>query len=119
MTEEAPKQVISKRWGRYVVQDDGQLNPRAYTFCMLSELHTALNRRDVFVSTSWRYADSRAGLLSGQQWEVSRPIICRTLGFSSSPKPVLAALTKELDDLWGATEPKVQIRNRTELPGDL
>jgi hypothetical protein len=61
----------------------------AYTFCVLDELHTALRRRDVFVAPSWRYADPRAGLLDGAEWEATRPIICRTLGLSANPEPTL------------------------------
>ena len=48
-------------------------------FCVLHQLYAALRRRDVFVSPSWRYGDPRAGLLSGSDWEATRPIIWRTL----------------------------------------
>jgi hypothetical protein len=41
------------------------------------------------VRPSWRYADPRAGLLTGSEWEVARPIICRTLGLTPDPEPVL------------------------------
>jgi hypothetical protein len=66
---------------------------RAYTFCVLHRLYAALRRRDVFVRPSWRYADPRAGLLTGLEWEVARPIICRTLGLTPDPEPVLKALS--------------------------
>ena len=75
---------------------------RAYTFCALDELRTALRRRDVFVSPSWRYADPRIGLLTGGEWDTARPIICRTLGFTSDPAPVLSALAQELDQTYRA-----------------
>jgi TnpA family transposase len=69
----------------------------AYTFCVLEGLQAALRRRDVFVEPSWRYADPRAGLLKGDEWEVTRPLIYRTLGLSASPEPTLAAMAAELD----------------------
>jgi TnpA family transposase len=56
----------------------------------------------VFVTPSWRYADPRAGLLDGHEWEVTRPIICRTLGLSASPEPTLNALVDELDRTYRA-----------------
>jgi TnpA family transposase len=99
---DAPREVISKPWERYVLQDDGQINAHAYTFCVLNQLQLAIKRRDVFVSPSWRYADPRAGLLSGAEWETTRPIICRTLGLSLKPEPILAALTEELDQTYRA-----------------
>jgi len=98
----APREVITKPWLRHVLREDASVDPRAYTFCVLDELHKALRRRDVFVSPSWRYADPRAGLLTGPEWETARPIICRTLGLSADPVPALSALSAELDQTYRA-----------------
>jgi hypothetical protein len=99
---DAPREVIGKSWRRHVLREDGTLDFHAYTFCVLDALHTALRRRDVFVAPSWRYADPRAGLLDGAEWEATRPIICRTLGLSANPEPTLKALTAELDRTYRA-----------------
>lgn len=98
--QQAPRGVITKPWQRHVLLEDDSVDPRAYSFCVLDELRKALRRRDVFVSPSWRYADPRSGLLSGSEWEATRPIICRSLGLSADPAPVLAALTTELDQTY-------------------
>ncbi|MDI1245186.1 MAG: Tn3 family transposase [Rhodoferax sp.] len=98
----APLDVITKPWQRYVLREDGGVDPRAYTFCVLDGLRTKLRRRDVFVSPSWRYADPRAGLLAGAEWETTRSMICRSLGLSPDPAPTLAALSKELDETYRA-----------------
>jgi TnpA family transposase len=99
---DAPREVVSKSWRRHVLRDDDTVDFHAYTFCVLDELHTALRRRDVFVAPSWRYADPRAGLLDGDEWEATRPIICRTLGLSADPEPTLTALATELDRTYRA-----------------
>jgi TnpA family transposase len=99
---DAPREVISKSWQQYVLQEDGKINTRAYTFCVLDHLRSALKRRDVFVNPSWRYADPRAGLISGDEWETMRPVICRTLGLSPKPEPILQALAAELDQTYRA-----------------
>lgn len=99
---DAPREVIRKSWQRHVLRDDGQVDFHAYTFCVLEELQTALKRRDIFVTPSWRYADPRTGLLEGAEWESTRPIICRTLGLSASPEPTLNALAAELDSTYRA-----------------
>jgi TnpA family transposase len=99
---EAPRDIIGKAWRRHVLREDSSIDVHAYTFCVLDELHTALRRRDVFVAPSWRYADPRAGLLDGSEWEATRPIICRTLGLSAHPEPTLAALAAELDRTYRA-----------------
>lgn len=101
-TDDAPREVVGKAWQRHVVQPDGGIDAHAYTFCVLGELQTALRRRDVFVAPSWRYADPRAGLLDGAEWEATRPIICRTLGLSAHPEPTLKALAEELDRTYRA-----------------
>jgi len=97
---QAPRNVITKPWRRHVLLEDDRVDPRAYTFCVLDRLRRGLRRRDVFVSPSWRYADPRAGLLTGAEWETTRPIICRSLGLSTGPAPALAALTTELDQTY-------------------
>lgn len=99
---QTPRDVITKSWQRYVLRDDGSVDTKAYTFCVLDELRKALRRRDVFVSPSWRYADPRAGLISGAEWETTRPIICRSLELSVDPAPTLAALSAELDQTYHA-----------------
>ena len=99
---DAPREVVRKPWQRHVLREDGAVDFHAYTFCVLDELHTALRRRDVFVAPSWRYADPRAGLLDGTEWEATRPIICRTLGLSAHPAPTLTAMTSELDRTYRA-----------------
>ena len=100
--ETVPLKVVSKAWRRYVLPNPDQqiVDPRAYTFCVLDQLRSMLKRRDVFVTPSWRYADPRRGLLSGTEWETARPMICRTLGLSPNPKPILEELARELDQTY-------------------
>lgn len=98
----APQEVISKAWEPHVVEAGDRVNLRAHTFCVLDGLRCALRRRDVFATPGWRYADPRAGLLAGAEWEAARPIICRTLGLTAEPAPVLAALSDELDRTYRA-----------------
>ena len=54
------------------------------------------------MTPSWRYADPRRNLLAGPEWEAARPIMCRTLGYSPRPEPILAALSDELDQTYRA-----------------
>ena len=97
-----PVTVLSKAWHRYAINDEGKVDPIAFTFGTLDMLKTALRRRDVFVLPSWRYADPRAGLLSGAEWHTAKPIICRALDISIDPKVALAALSQELDQTYRA-----------------
>ena len=85
-----------------MLREGDKVDFRAYTFCVLDALQSALRRRDVFVSPSWRYADPRAGLLAGTEWESARAVVCRTLGLPTDPKPALDALADELDQVYRA-----------------
>ena len=100
--EFAPLDIVNKTWRPYVFPEPSKktVDPRAYVFCVLDQLRTSLKRRDVFVHPSWRYADPRSGLLSGCEWEATKPMIARTLGYSTDPKPVLDVLASELDQTY-------------------
>jgi TnpA family transposase len=100
--KDAPQAIVSKAWERHVQRADGSIDLHAYAFCVLEALQRALKKRDVFVAPSWRYADPRAGLLEGDEWEATRPIICRTLGLSATPEPTLKAMAEELDRTYRA-----------------
>ena len=100
--DDAPQEVITKGWKTHVVLEDGTVDLHAYAFCVLDELQTALKRREVFVSPSWRYGDPRAGLIGGSEWTASRPLICRTLDLSPKPGPTLKAIAAELDQTYRA-----------------
>lgn len=97
-----PLEVVNAAWQKHVQPDGETIDPRAYLFCTLDRLRAALKRRDVFVATSWRYADPRKGLLSDAEWQAARPVVCRTLGWSSDPQAVSTALSQELDTTYRA-----------------
>ena len=98
--KEAPMIIVNKTWKRYVLDKDNQLNKVAYTFCVLDKLQGALKRRDIFVSPSFRYSDPRANLHTGEEWDVIRPTICRSLNLSLEPYPYLQEIVTELDETY-------------------
>lgn len=73
---ESPREVLSKPLRHHAVSKDGHMGPRVYTFCAFYRLITTLRQRDVFVSPSRQYADPRAGLLHGPEWEATWSLIC-------------------------------------------
>ena len=58
--DEAPTELLNRAWRKLVVQPDGKLDRRFYTFCVLEKLQDGLARRDVFVSPSERWCNPRA-----------------------------------------------------------
>lgn len=112
--------IVDKAWQRHVVGDDGKVNAKAFAFCVLDKLRVAIRRRDVFVNSSWRYTDPRAGLLGGAEWEAMRPVICRSLELSAQPQVTLKALTQELDETYRRVAARLPDNNavRFETVGD-
>lgn len=95
--EGAPMEIVTPQWQRYVISEDGSVDRKAYTFCLLDRLRGMLNRREVFVPASGRYADPRKGMLEGEDWEAARAQVCRTLGRSVSSDEEVGDLTDILD----------------------
>ena len=68
---DVPLEVVSGSWRRLVVSPTGDVDRRAYTFCVLDRLREALRRREVFVANERavgrpsRQASPRNGVGSG------------------------------------------------------
>jgi hypothetical protein len=98
--DDAPREVLTNPWLRMVFNDDGELDRRAYTFCVLERLRDCLRRRDIFVAPSSRWSDPRAKLLKDEAWASAKPQVCRTLNLEPSPDDEIANLKKELHDAY-------------------
>ncbi len=99
----APLAVVTKSWAKLVIDAEGKVDRKAYTFCVLERLRALLRRRDLFVSPSQRWGDPRAKLLQGAAWEATRSNICRTLNLQPTPEAELKALADQLDEAYHRT----------------
>jgi hypothetical protein len=98
----APIDVANQGWKRLVI-NDGQVDRRAYTLCVLERLQDSLRRRDIYVSPSERWSDPRAKLLQGSTWEKAKPQVCKTLGRCNIADDELDALSKALEEAYRRT----------------
>lgn len=103
LMDAAPLKIVDKKWTNWVVDEDGTIDRRAYTFCVLEKLLEGLRRRDLFVSSGERWSNPRAKLLTGKAWESNRASVCRTLELNSKPEPELKILQKQLDKAYSQT----------------
>jgi hypothetical protein len=101
--KDAPLAVVSKSWVKLVIGADERIDRKAYTFCVLQRLRSALRRRDIFVEKSLRYGDPRANLLQGAAWEAARAGVCRTLDLALNFDTELVGLTAQLDGAYHQT----------------
>jgi TnpA family transposase len=100
--DQARPEIVTRAWRQYVFSQDGTVDRKAYTFCCLDRLRSALRRRDLFVAPSVRYADARIGLLGGTAWEAARSTVCRSLGHSLSAEETITGLSRQLDQTYRA-----------------
>jgi hypothetical protein len=96
---DAPMAIVNRGWRRYVGTSE-DIDRKAYVFCCLDRVRTALRRRDIFVAPSVRHADARLGLLPPSAWNAARSTICRSLGHSLSAEETITALSRELDQTY-------------------
>jgi TnpA family transposase len=101
--KDAPLTVVNKGWSRWVCPSEGEIDRRAYTFCVLEKLVEGLRRRDLFVSPSVQWSNPQAKLLQGNDWDAVRPQICRALNLAPSPEKELAQLGQQLNDAYQRT----------------
>ena len=98
--KEVPRDFVPRSWVAVLFPSSG-FDRAAYLVCLALQLQSALKRREVFLARSHRYADPRARLLQGEEWEVRRGEICRALGLSREPKPEIERLAQTLHDAYG------------------
>lgn len=116
----APLTGLSRSWRRLIEQNH-QIDKRAYTVCTLQRMHKALHRHDLFVHPSERWGDVRINLIHGEEWEKARPQVCRALDRSPSAVIELERLNHQLDQAYrrvNANLPDnaaVRIENGTDL----
>ncbi|GAA3517806.1 hypothetical protein FHR32_007197 [Streptosporangium album] len=104
LSREVDANLVPAMWRRAVFSNaklpQGAVDRDAYVVCMLEQLHRALNRRDIFVVPSNRWADPRAQLLDGPRWEAMRGDVLAGLSLNDDVGEHLSGLTRGLDAAW-------------------
>jgi TnpA family transposase len=101
--KDAPITVVKRSWVKLVIGADGEIDRKAYTFCVLQGLRSALRCRDIFVQPSLRYCDPHAKLLQGAAWDAARAGVCRTLDLEPTFDVELVKLSSQLDGAYRQT----------------
>lgn len=98
--------LLDGSWKRLVLGNpqlapNGIIDSKAWAFCVLENLHTALKRRDVYAKGADNWGDPRGRLLSGPDWQVNRPRVLTALELSGSADEHLGELEVLLDEMYG------------------
>ena len=100
----APLKLIDNNWKKYIFTENNAIDRQAYTFCFIDQFRDALSRREVFVNGSFRYADPRTGILSGDDWLSERLQVCRAIGRSTDSEKEIEILSSQLDKAYRSLE---------------
>lgn len=97
---DAPLSIVSQGWLRWVCPTAGEINRRAYTFCVLEQLMNGLRCRDLYVSPSVQWSNPQKKLFQGREWVAVRAQVCRTLNLAPQPDEKLVQLKQQLNDAY-------------------
>ncbi|WP_317441046.1 Tn3 family transposase [Streptomyces collinus] len=104
LPREIDAKLVPAAWKKAVYSNpelpEGAVDRDAYVVCVLEQLFRALNRRDVFASPSNRWADPRARLLDGKQWEAVSEDVLYGLSLDEPVEEHLAGRVRALDAAW-------------------
>jgi hypothetical protein len=89
--------LVRGSWTRLVFPGEGRVERNAYVFCVLTQFHARLKRRDIYAETSTRWRDPRAQLLDGEAWTAAKDTVLTALGLPEDPDALLAAHARLLD----------------------
>ncbi|MDQ3642634.1 MAG: Tn3 family transposase [Actinomycetota bacterium] len=78
----------------------GTIDKNAYVFCVLTQFHRHLRRRDIYAQASARWRDPRAQLLDGQAWANAKGAVLTALSLPENPEELLAGHARALDDAY-------------------
>ena len=97
---DAPRSIVKGAWRSLAISQDGTINRKYYTFCVLEQLRCHLRRRDIYVTPSDRWGDPRADLLSEMEWSSKRAKACSTLALDVDAGQVLNRLEHYLNESY-------------------
>ena len=93
--------LVQGSWKRLVFGSpppaDGAIDRNAYVFCVLTQFHRHLRRRDIYAEASARWRDPRAQLLDGEAWANAKGPVLTALSLPETPDDLLTEHARVLD----------------------
>lgn len=111
----APLSTVSKGWWRWVCPAGGEIDRRAYTFCVLEQLMNGLRCRDLYVSPSVQWSNPQEKLIQGYEWIAVRSQVCRTLNLVPKPDEKLTQLKQQLNDAYHRTAKNLPTNDAVQI----
>ena len=110
--------LVRGSWTRLVFPGEGRVERNAYVFCVLTQFHAKLKRRDIYAGTSTRWRDPRAQLLDGEAWSAAKDTVLTALGLPENPDVLLAAHARLLDDTYRGVAGRLAVNDAVSVDAD-
>ena len=116
-TADIDRSLVRGSWRRLVyghpAPADGTIDKNPYVFCVLTQFHRQLIRRDIYAPASSRWRDPRAQLLSGEAWANAKEPVLTALSLPENPDELLDRHARALDsayrDVAGKLGPETEV----------
>lgn len=93
--------LVTGSWkGLVFLPGNAGIDKNAYVFCVLTEFHRRLKRRDIYAGCSSRWRDPRAQLLNGEAWASAKDAVLTALGLPEDPDALLGDHARGLDEAY-------------------
>ncbi len=107
--------LVRGSWIRLVFPGGGRVERNAYVFCVLTQFHSRLKRREIYAETSTRWRDPRAQLLDGEAWSAAKDTVLTALGLPEDPDELLAAHARLLDDTYQGVAGRLAVNDAVSV----
>lgn len=98
--EDVDAELVRGSWRPLVFPGEGKVDKNAYVFCVLTQFHSRLKRREIYAETSTRWRDPRAQLLDGAAWAAAKDTVLTALELPEDPDELLAGHAALLDSTY-------------------
>ena len=114
--------LIGGSWKRLVFAapglPDGAVDKNAYVFCVLTQFHRHLKRREIYANASTRWRDPRAQLLAGDAWRSAKPAVLTALSLPAAADELLARHAETLDSAYRAVGARLEANTAVSLDSE-
>jgi hypothetical protein len=97
---------------------DDTADRNAYVFCVLTQFHRYLKRREIYANRSSRWRDPRAQLLAGEAWTNAKDSVLKALSLPATPDDLLAQHARTLDAAYRAIGGRLEANTAVSLDRD-
>lgn len=119
-TADIDESLVHGSWRRLVFGSPpaDTVEKNAYVFCVLTQFHRHLKRREIYADASSRWRDPRAQLLDGDAWANAKGPVLTALSLPSDPDDLLSDHARVLDAAYRDVAGRLEVNTAVSVDED-